>query len=507
MQPRMAAPAGNLGMIQQLAQIAANPYLGEGQRMVAQALIQQQLQGMDPMQRIQMERAQLELERLRNPTPAPVQPDWVVIDGQLVDRNAPGGPAVVPVQGFNPPAPGDDMPDAVRTLMLRAEAAGLAPGTPEYQEFMRTGGSASANAPVNLQTVDLPGGGIASFNPRTGELTPLIEGGAQSGFRQATPEEAAAYGAAAGQFGPDGRFYPINPPASVNLQTLALPGGGIATFDPRTGQLNRIYEGEDVPDSIVALRLRAQEAGLAPGTQGYQEFMRTGGSRAPETNVTVNAGADQFNEAFARGDAAALATISEAGIAARRNIGRINQLEQMLQNSPTGFAGAAMLLAGEWGINTEGLDQVQAAQALINSLVPEQRQPGSGSMSDSDLELFKQSLPRIINQPGGNQRIIDTMRAIAEYDAAGAEIVQRVRSGQLTRAQGFEALMSRPNPLDPASTRAAAQGQAAPSGTITPATIGAMGREELLQVDVMSLDSAAFDAYERRWNEIRGGGQ
>ena len=39
------------------------------------------------------------------------------------------------------------------------------------------------------------------------------------GFRQATLEEAAGYGAPAGQFGPDGRFYPINPPTGMTIES------------------------------------------------------------------------------------------------------------------------------------------------------------------------------------------------------------------------------------------------------------------------------------------------
>jgi hypothetical protein len=165
--------------------------------------------------------------------------------------------------------------------------------------------------------------------------------------------------------------------------------------------------------------------------------------------VTVNndLGGDKFEEAFAKGDATALGTISESGMAAQRNLGRIDQLEGLLANSPTGLKGVATQMAGELGINTDGLSEVQAAQALINSMVPEQRQPGSGPMSDADLALFKQSLPRIINQPGGNDLIIQTMRAIAQYDAEGASIVQQLRAGQIDRAQAFAALQGRENPL------------------------------------------------------------
>lgn len=163
--------------------------------------------------------------------------------------------------------------------------------------------------------------------------------------------------------------------------------------------------------------------------------------------VNNNMGQDKFEEAFAKGDADALGVISEAGMTAQRNMSRIDQLSALLEQSPSGFAAMAAQRAGEWGINTEGLDTIQAAQALINSLVPEQRQPGSGPMSDADLELFKQSLPRLINQPGGNRLILDTMRAIAQYDAEGAEIVQRLRAGEINRATAFQALQDRQNPL------------------------------------------------------------
>jgi hypothetical protein len=167
------------------------------------------------------------------------------------------------------------------------------------------------------------------------------------------------------------------------------------------------------------------------------------------SGVTVNnnMGDDKFGEAFAKGDAATLGAVGDAGLAAQRNIARIDQLEVLLGQSPTGFSGLAAQKAGEWGIPTEGLDSIQAAQAVINSLVPEQRPAGSGPMSDADLALFKQSLPRIINQPGGNKAIIDTMRGIARYDAEGATIVQKLRAGEISRADAFAALQARQNPL------------------------------------------------------------
>jgi hypothetical protein len=46
--------------------------------------------------------------------------------------------------------------------------------------------------------------------------------------------------------------------------------------------------------------------------------------------------------------------------------------------------------------------------------------------------LFKQSLPAIINTPGGNQKILSTMRAIAEYDVERAKIARRLQTGQIS---------------------------------------------------------------------------
>lgn len=43
--------------------------------------------------------------------------------------------------------------------------------------------------------------------------------GAGGQFRPATPEEAAQYGATAGQFGPDQRFYPNNPPRGMSIES------------------------------------------------------------------------------------------------------------------------------------------------------------------------------------------------------------------------------------------------------------------------------------------------
>ena len=163
--------------------------------------------------------------------------------------------------------------------------------------------------------------------------------------------------------------------------------------------------------------------------------------------VNVQVGSDKGLDEFAKLDAKTLAGISEAGSTATRSLARINRLESLLGNVETGMTANLKQIAGNFGIATDGLSDIQAAQALINSLVPEQRAEGSGPMSDADLDLFKQSLPRIINQPGGNKLIIETMRGVAQYDAMGSAIVQKFRSGEISKVEAFNQLNNRPDPF------------------------------------------------------------
>ena len=103
-------------------------------------------------------------------------------------------------------------------------------------------------------------------------------------------------------------------------------------------------------------------------------------------------------------------------------ISRLNLLEDLLDATPTGFmAGLADTAFQFFNLDTRS-DTAAAAAAIINQLVPEQRQPGSGPMSDADLALFQSSVPSISAKPGGNKLIVKTMQALARYEQDFARI-------------------------------------------------------------------------------------
>lgn len=66
-QPMQAQASGP--SMQQLLQASQNPWLSDAQRGIVNTLMQQQMQQNDPMRQMQMEKARLELEQMRNPEP------------------------------------------------------------------------------------------------------------------------------------------------------------------------------------------------------------------------------------------------------------------------------------------------------------------------------------------------------------------------------------------------------------------------------------------------------
>jgi hypothetical protein len=156
---------------------------------------------------------------------------------------------------------------------------------------------------------------------------------------------------------------------------------------------------------------------------------------------------DKFYEKLDGKQADIFGGILELGMTAPSRMAKVDEIGRLLSQSPTGMEAAIKYTAGQFGINTEGLSDLQAAQALINQIVPEQRPPGSGPMSDADLALFIQSMPRLINTPGGNQQIVNTMRGIIAYEMQQAEIARKVSAREVTPAEGMAELASLKNPL------------------------------------------------------------
>jgi flagellar protein FlgJ len=189
----------------------------------------------------------------------------------------------------------------------------------------------------------------------------------------------------------------------------------------------------------------AKAAGEVPPTTTLTEYIAM--KRPPGTTVNVGERATPFEKKAQESQAEAFSEIQKSGTSAARSSREITRLGNILEKVGTGGAAAFKQAAGNFGIKTEGLDDIQAAQAIINKLVPQQRPPGSGTMSDADLALYKESLPRLINQPGANREIIRSMKDINEYLVKEGQIASDVLDGKLTPAEGRQKLFELGNPI------------------------------------------------------------
>ncbi len=226
----------------------------------------------------------------------------------------------------------------------------------------------------------------------------------------------------------------------------------VGMFDERDSLAYQFMELADVMKQ-TAPPVPLSKAGKT-ATDIANGIIPTGTTDSPETVINMGEG-DKFYETLDKTQAEMFNTLMTEGVQAGRTLGLVDRLDGLLKTTPTGGAAAFTQLAGEIGIDLGGLSDVQAVSALINQIVPQQRQPGSGPMSDADLALFKQSVPRLINQPGGNAKIIETMRGISNYVVQQAEIADAVANREITPAEGRKMLKALANPLESFSTNSA----------------------------------------------------
>jgi len=218
--------------------------------------------------------------------------------------------------------------------------------------------------------------------------------------------------------------------------------GSIFRTDKR-GNLEQVYGGKpDLPNDVQEYEYARQQ-----GYQGTFADWSMENKKAGASQVNIDQKAEgAFDKKLAEKQAEAFDVMATEGLSARADLGVINELDALLQGQGgtlTGLSG----IAAKYGIGGEGVDDLQAAQAMINKLVPTQRTPGSGSMSDRDVELFTRSLPNLWNTPGGNQKIINVMRGLAEYRQGQGEIADQVIMGEMSRQEARRALRELPNPL------------------------------------------------------------
>lgn len=182
-----------------------------------------------------------------------------------------------------------------------------------------------------------------------------------------------------------------------------------------------------LPDGTPAQRSSRDGQIRIPGGRGSSVTVNNqmGGEDTSQTELMRENIAESMGKTYAQA--------YEAGQTASQNLARISQLEGLLDGTPGGLANGVLQMASDFGIRVSDYQgPVEAANAVISQMVPQQRPPGSGQMSDADLDLYRRSLPRLMNTPEGNALIIEGMRQLANYQIDHADLIAAFQMGDLT---------------------------------------------------------------------------
>lgn len=201
------------------------------------------------------------------------------------------------------------------------------------------------------------------------------------------------------------------------------------------------------PESQVKWQSLAEGATLVGVNQSTgREVARIAGNPRDKSN-------EKFDEALATGQATMLREAVTQGNnqnAAMSDINRLRELSASIGQPGVGNTLTRVLgpMLRSVGLAPEGLSDMEAFTALMSRLVPAQRQPGSGTMSDRDVELFRSSLPQIASTVEGRTFILNQMEAIAKYDLERANIARDAITRKITRTQAEERLGALPDPME-----------------------------------------------------------
>jgi len=139
--------------------------------------------------------------------------------------------------------------------------------------------------------------------------------------------------------------------------------------------------------------------------------------------------------------------LSEEGDNAKSDLALIGQLRDLGTVVQTGAPAAVQSWLAERGIKVgDNVSAVEAYGSIIDKLTPQQRIPGSGATSDYEGRMFKNSLPKLINTPGGNELISNTLAGLAQYKLDRAAIAEKALTREITPSEALKQMRDLPSP-------------------------------------------------------------
>ena len=273
----------------------------------------------------------------------------------------------------------------------------------------------------------------------------------------------------------------IDPHTGATQEQIAAMGGYDpevmkALFSDRSAYLRRAQWDAMSPEERAA-------AGVPEGVfaQRESESGKIDTANPPSAGVSIinapeNKGEQKWEEVGSTNLGNLLSTYSDAGSNAKMRVAQVDLLDKIMPVMLSGTeAQISEYMRNNWGITLApgAGDATTAFNSIVNSLVPEQRQPGSGTMSDRDVELFKSFLPSMMSSPQANKMITAYLRGIAQYQQQKGALAQQALAAPDRRTamkifdEGMSKLVNPLAGLEETMTKLGLEQSAAPGATST----------------------------------------
>ena len=129
--------------------------------------------------------------------------------------------------------------------------------------------------------------------------------------------------------------------------------------------------------------------------------------------------------------------------------GRLNTADKglaLLNKMETGgLKGSAMNIAPDWMLSSDA----QEFRSVQNQLIPQQRQAGSGTMSDADRDMYAKATISLTKDTQANKNILGIQKTVAENDLAYSQLKSMWvdRGGKTTEFDSMWRDYSNKNPI------------------------------------------------------------
>lgn len=190
-----------------------------------------------------------------------------------------------------------------------------------------------------------------------------------------------------------------------------------------------------------------------PADQAFWRNASTKALSGVTTDITNNVGGgDEFAKGAAKANVDRFSTMRDAGDNSRTSLADIQRLRTLSTaiGNPGQGANVQKLLGPyltSLKIDSNGLDELQQYNSVLQKLAPQMHVPGTGSQSDIEFKGAVASLGDPSMTQTARAAIIDGLEATHRYNVARSKIANAALSGKITPADASDQLEALPDPL------------------------------------------------------------